>query len=249
MTAAPCSMTTLVDRHFAARIRPADEHALREHLPGCDTCRMRYDRRLLLAGVDPMVPGIETRLAVGLGLRPRRRRAGATVAMGTLAACLAGAAVVLLAVMARPTGERGFVARGAGDVALWVFRMDGDQATPVRDTIGPDTELAFAYQNGAGKRFLLVYGTDELGRVYWYHPAWTREADDPTAVAIEPGGLHELGEAVRHRLEGRHLVIHAVFTDEPLTVRQVEARLLQAKDGSLGLAGGIERTLQVEVVR
>src|SRR3712207_2020306 len=66
---APCDSTRLVDAHFGrGGLPPRRERALREHLPGCTTCRARYERHLLLAEVDRSIPGAQERLARGLGL-------------------------------------------------------------------------------------------------------------------------------------------------------------------------------------
>jgi hypothetical protein len=246
MTTAPCPMTMLVDRHFAARIRPQAERELRDHLPGCATCRTRYDRHLVFHRVDPRGRNSEARIAVGLGLEPPRRSAVVTLSLA--AAGVAAIATMMLFVL-RPSTEQGFSPRGPADTDFWVFHMEGNDASPVPDVIDPDTELAFAYKNGAKKRFLLIFGVDEGGRVYWYHPAWTSESESPTAVPIEPGGLHELPAAIRHRLVGHRLELHAVFLDEPLSVREAEVRLARSRDRSLALPDAIERTVWVEVRR
>jgi len=151
---------------------------------------------------------------------------------GKLAGCalvLALAACLLLFFRA-PEESDGFSARGvvtptAIDERVAIYRVPSGGA-PVRagDTIFQGDELAFAYENPEGKPYLMIFAVDERDRVYWFHPAWTDEAADPSAIAIEPGS-HELREAVRHRFEGSRIDIHAVFLDKPLTVRQMESQL------------------------
>jgi hypothetical protein len=110
-------------------------------------------------------------------------------------------------------------------------------------------ELAFAYENANAKRRLLVFGIDELGHVYWFHPAWTHESDDPVAIPIETdGGRHEIPEAIRHRFDGTHLEIRSVFVDDPVSVHQVEALLQKNPHGPLPIPGAVETSLALTVV-
>jgi hypothetical protein len=92
--AARCPFREAVDRHFAGRVRPEEEAALRAHLPGCPLCHARYERQLLVAQLarDPLA-GVD-RLAIGLGLSAGRTARvmgdGRWLAGGVmLAACLA----------------------------------------------------------------------------------------------------------------------------------------------------------------
>ena len=64
-------------------------------------------------------------------------------------------------------------------------------------------------------------------------------------IATGPG-LHELPAAVAHRLDGGKLVIHALFTDRPLTVADVEAAV--AAGGALPLPGTTDAQRAIEVV-
>ena len=68
-----CSKRCLVDRHFEGRILPAEERGLRKHLADCANCTKYYERRLLLARLEPEALKPKQRLARGLGFR---RRAG-----------------------------------------------------------------------------------------------------------------------------------------------------------------------------
>jgi len=225
-----CASRSLVDRHFAGTISPADERALRGHLETCATCRERYDRYLLLARLDRSVPSAEDRLARGLGLsRPRR-------AWRPLAVVALGFAVALLVFQLRSPDPQAYVARGGAavdpDQALYVYRIAaGGVPQPVLDgVIRTGDELAFAYRNRAGWPRVLVYGVDQGGRVYWYHPGWTDPAATPVAVPIEAGPeRHELPEAVAQPLPPGRLQIHAVFTDEAVDVRAIERGAVPAR--------------------
>jgi hypothetical protein len=218
-------MGAQVERHFAGRIRPSAERALREHLPQCRACRAAYERHALFAQLDPSMPSSGERMRVGLGLARRRPD---PVRIGTLAVCASAGLLLTALVMQRPT--EGFVARGPMPLAephLLVYRVSSDSPPALATAkMRARDELAFGYQNPTGKKRLLVFGVDEHRHVFWYHPSWTNADDHPVAVAIETGGsIHELTEAISHALDGDQLEIHAVFTDEALSVQDVERRL------------------------
>ena len=82
-------------------------------------------------------------------------------------------------------------------------------------------ELAFAYENSGGHRYLTVVGVDEHGHQYWFHPDPDRaEAAVPIASDSAP---RELPEAIRHRYDGRDLRIVGIFTHDPIAVDRVKA--------------------------
>jgi hypothetical protein len=222
MTTSACAQSGLVDLHFALRIEPAQEAELRRHLGGCDGCRDRYRRQLLLSQLDPRARSPEDRLARGLGLReaktPRR----------WLAILTAGAAVAAgLALW--PSADGAFTARGgaAAPSSVVVYRVSASGETrPAGAAIAPSDELAFAYRNPEGRKYLLVFAIDEHQHVYWYHPAWTDPAQDPQAVAIRrTTELVELPEAVAQKLDGQSLSLRMVLLDAPARVQDVERRL------------------------
>ncbi len=228
-----CPMRGHVDNHFARRLKPREEHSLREHLPGCGACKSIYERHLLLRRLDPKSSrGDQDRLGQGLGLvRPPLPVAPAAAALSVLA-------VLVLGVMAtRPdpfANTEGFTARGgaatASSEALRVYRVrPGLAAEAVGEAIRPGDELAFAYQNPRARKWLLIYGVDEHNHVYWFHPSWSDPDTNPLAVqAFEGMALHELPEAISHTFDGKRLVLHGVLSDERLSVKQAEA-LMQGR--------------------
>jgi hypothetical protein len=248
----------LVRQHFALETTPETEHELREHLADCAECSAFYQRHLLLASLDPDAPSAQDRLASGLGFAvpSKPQRSGWWVgAAGMVAA--AAAALLLMRAPGMPPSE--LVARGAGTAVsqVLVYRVEsGKSAAPVGSSIAKNDELAFAYVNGGGYRRLLIYGVDEHRHVYWYHPAWTSAADTPHAIAIEPGTtLRELPEAIAHDLDGHQLTIHAVFTNQDVSARDVE-RLVQkaaagdaaqAKSVSAALPGAVETQVNLSI--
>lgn len=231
-----CALHSLVDRHFTGRIRPQDERVMREHLPGCATCRERYERQLLLSRLDPRALDARTRLARGLGLDAREPLVPWSWGRWLVPVAVACLALFMVRVPWTSASDgTGFTARGGSGQAsperLVVYAVEPQgPAAPLGDTLRASQELAFAYRNPDAKRFLMVFARDAAGRVYWYYPSWTDAAQDPEAMPIsgrEAGddALHELPEAISHPLEPGPLTLHAVFLDAPLTVRQMEALL------------------------
>jgi hypothetical protein len=252
MTLHRCSTARDVDGHFARGLSVAHEVRLRRHLPGCAICHARYERWLAVAALDPRVPDARRRLAAGLGLRGRPRRA---VAAGALALAALGCFGLVLVRSQRRAGEGdALVARGAKDVpasSLVVYDLVSEGRPPTRlepgADIGERDELAFAYTNPGGWRRLLVFGVDDRHQMYWFHPAWTDPATNPSGVLIERGDLlRELSEAIRHELTGRELRIFALFTNrDDLRVREVEAAV--GADGQPHVDGCEVRAFTVRV--
>jgi hypothetical protein len=245
-----------ITAHFRGVIGPPQERAMREHLPRCSACRDHYDRYLRLARLDPRARSPEERIARGLGFSAGRRLwSGWRMAGLAVAGAVAAAVVVLPRVSQQPGpafGVRG--GAGAADAEVLVYRIPTPRSAPraAGDVIAPTDELAFAYRNPIGKRRLMIFGVDEHRHVYWYHPAWSHAAENPTGIEISTApGTHELPDAVTHPLDGEELSIHALFSDQALTVRQIEQAVAQrggASNRSLVVFPGavdVRRTLRV----
>jgi hypothetical protein len=250
-----CRLRAQVERHFRGTISPDGEHAMREHLPACSSCRQLYQRHLLLSELDPRALPSWERLALGLGLGPRRATPRSPAALLVLAGTAAAALFVLP--FLRPSrvddySSRGHVVESAAPASRVLVYEVPDHGRPARvaTTLRYDEELAFAYENGAGKHRLAIFGVDEHGHVFWFHPGWLVETDDPIAIPIESDGRrHELTEAVRHRFDGTHLEIRSVFLDEAISVREIEEMLKRTPSGPLPIAGAIQSSLSLELVR
>lgn len=222
-----CAHLRRVDDHFRARLAPADEQALRQHLPACTSCHARYERHLLLEQLHPQRPGAKPRLARALGLRPPRRLRLAWPFLGLTVAGAAAAVLLFLRLPDRPE----FAARGGAPPTLaaapevQIFRIaPGGRPEAVAGTVSAHDELGFSYRNPTDQRRLLLFARDAHDHFYWYRPAWTREDDDPVAPPTEDGPApHELGDVVAHHLDADRIVLFAVFTQAPLSVRTVEA--------------------------
>jgi hypothetical protein len=251
----------LIFAHFSLRIRPAGERRMRAHLPTCAACRKLYDQHLALAALDPDAASARDRLAVGLGLRrpvaPLWTRIGfATGAVGVVALALFLVNDPRDRTVAMD--ESRFVARG-GQVAeengFSVFHADarnGDALAPLSedDVVPASDELAFSYRNPAGKRYLLIFAVERAAgpsqppegpaRIRWYHPAWEDPSSNPAAIAVPQSAAPILlPEAIAHDFESGEARLFAVFVDQPLTVRQVEAAVTHDATGNpdLDLAG------------
>jgi hypothetical protein len=140
---------------------------------------------------------------------------------------------------------------------IFTGRRGSNTSEKAGDFVYAGDELAFAYRNPARKGRLLVFAVDEHGHVYWYHPGWSDAGQNPTAVPIsaEPG-LHELPAAVLHKFDGERIMIHALFTDRELSVRQIEAAVASAERGHspgasmpLAIPGAIDIVQPLRVVR
>ena len=231
-------VTRWIDDHFALRLSTAEEAALRTHLPGCASCRARYERHLLLARLDPRAPTPQQRLSRGLGLRlaaPRRLWGSPVLVAAALAAVML--VMVVRGRQAEHPAMDGFGARGNGTAEqafLWVYQVsDGTPPRLAGTRLAAGEDIAFAYANPAGKKYLSVFAVDEHGHVYWYYPAWPAGASPPLAMPATAGaGPHELPEAVRHDFDGHHLDMYALFADEPLDVQALERWVVPGTGGA-----------------
>lgn len=266
-----CIESALVDAHFEGRISPDRETRLRAHLSECASCTAYYERRVLLATLDPSALGVEERLAVGLGLGPSTEageterealvddpssgRASAKARLAALVAMVAAAAVLLLWILAGKRPDDGFASRG-GRVSnapfVRVFQSTkGGVPEPLVGPIRRTSELAFAYESTPDYDKLLIFGLDEHGHVYWYHPAWTDPAANPSAIPVATSaGSHPLEEAILHDLDGKTLEIHALFSRQSRNVHEIESMLggKRAPVGPLVLPSTIDVVSSVEVL-
>jgi hypothetical protein len=255
--------------HFAGRASPRREAAMRDHTLGCAACHGYYQRHLILARLDPTAPEAKSRIARGLGLTADRRPARRPAAVAAALLLVPAAAALLL--VARPEGTRlardaagpnAFVPRGGPTVtgqapALWIYRIGRDAAGGgdrrphiANGTMSARDELAFAYANPSGRRFVLIFAVDPHRHVHWFHPAWPPGAEHPNAVPAKPGpGPHELPEAIRHDFDHQDLIVHALFADRALEVETVEQAVRAAATWDAPPAGLDPDGIGVEMIR
>lgn len=233
-----------IDRHFEGTISPASERTMRAHLPACAACRGYYERWLLLSRLDPEALAPEERIGRGLGLRARPSIVPLRLVSAGTALVAAAASVFLWAHAHSDTA--GFTPRGGppreGVSRVFIYDVHpGRPAALAAETITSSDELAFAYENGAAKNRLMIFGVDEHRHVYWFYPAWVAQADDPVAIPIEhDGARHELPEAVRHHFDGARIEIRSLFLDAPVSVSEVEAMIRRDPAAPLPIPGVID---------
>ncbi|HVZ72838.1 MAG TPA: hypothetical protein VHJ20_10730 [Polyangia bacterium] len=241
-----------VAAHFAGRSTPAEDRKLFAHAKTCARCRDEYRTYALL---EAMEPGGDERARARLhrgvfesaAPAPRRRAVGAGLVLAF--GCLA-----LVASFGR--GPAAFRARGGGvqtiEPSLAIYRVPRDREDPT--ALAPDEtqragsvvhageSLAFSYTNpqAVSAGYLMVFGIDAAGRVYWYWPAWNDAALDPASLPIPASDAAiELPEAVRHPLVPGPLTIVGLFTPQPLHVREVETALAKGLPGLQAFEGHI----------
>lgn len=229
-----CPWSSVVDAHFKTKTSFTQEHELREHLLTCPTCKHRYQRYLLLERIDPGQPRAKERLEAGLGLAPRRLPM-APLAVAALVVALGG---LVFRFAGDRTSEAGYSARGSSlSASVFAFRLRDGQTEPLANTARVGDELAFSYVNPGGAKRLMIFAVDSAGQVFWFHPAWVDVHDNPVAVPIRTSTKPvELNEAVRQPFAQGPLTIRALFTDDALTVKQVEEALTNAKLEALNAA-------------
>jgi len=230
-----CDGERLVGDHFRGQASLNGERRLRTHLGSCAACRELYHRHLLLAAVDPggAVPR-KVRIGRGLGLMAKghgeRSRLRAWGRWAFPAAALAMGAVLIFG--RAPTRQAELMPRGQPlSSQLLVYEVPAyGRVHPVTSQMERDSSLAFAYANISHRRHLLVFAVDEQRRVYWYYPAWSDGRENPKAVPIgRDDVIHELPQAIFHRVGGPRLELFGVFCDEALSVRDMEASVARAE--------------------
>jgi hypothetical protein len=262
---APCPQRRLIDRHFSGRLGIGQENELRAHLPGCASCRDRYDRHLLYTELTGRGRSARDRIAQGLDFarKPERGWRAWPLSIATATAAAAMAVVMLQPAKRPPDGVKRqtqqstviahppeYAPRGGPpgtSAALQIYEVPRQGKAYLADgKISPRRELAFTYVNPRGYKKLLVFGIDDRGSVFWFYPEWTRASDNPEAVSIKPSMVpQELEAAIRHELRGHRLRVVGLFTDEALTVRDVEARV-RSGDLSFPKSERVESTLEIE---
>jgi hypothetical protein len=113
-------------------------------------------------------------------------------------------------------------------VSISIYRQDGPGHRSVVDQVATDDYLAFAYTNSskAELRYLILFGVDERGDIYWYYPAHEKRDENPCSISVRQ--THEetpLPDEVQHHLLPGQLKIWALFSKTPLCVSSIEQLL------------------------
>jgi hypothetical protein len=195
----------------------------------------------------PELEAIDLAARVGRAIRspapiPRRRT---PVWAGLLALGAAGAAAAIL--VGSPRHDE-FLARSAAAGSTDGERWAGVQAyrvgeaagapRPLGEQMAAGDALVFSYTNLGPRPFayLMIFAVDARGEVRWFQPAYETPGSDPPSIGVAAGQAEApLGEVVRHDFAPGPLVIYAVFSRQPLHVRQVEAVVGGARGAPAGL--------------
>lgn len=232
-----CPQIHFVEEYFDGKLSPLREHQWRKHLVQCEDCTKYYNWHLMIPALS--AADARDRMAKGLGLK--RSRGSSLRWSPALLTALGSVLIVVLAVAFWPasSGRNGWTTRGGEShdmpCELVIYRMHPKSAPEVvKEQIDADDELAFSYRNGRSRRWLMVFGVDDAGKIYWYYPAWTEAQSDPLAVEIsQDTAWHELPDAVSHSISSGNLFIYAVFSDIRLSVRQMEEKVFRLRPDSI----------------
>jgi hypothetical protein len=209
----------------------AQEEELDEVLGIIDSLRAADERT---AQID-LVAGVRARIGV-----QQRDRARVPVRPAFLA-CAFVTAVALIVSFAPVIGvDDGIRAKSAGGraspVSSWtgvqVYRQRSDKSVErIAQKISSADFLLFSYTHvrpGAEKGHLAIFAVASSGGVYWYYPSYTDPATNPPAIEVPHGAVdRELPEKVQHDFTAGPLAIYALFSAEPLRVRQIESAVAE----------------------
>ena len=128
--------------------------------------------------------------------------------------------------------------------------MSGTAAPlPIDATVGSRDGVLVSYTNLGPQPFdyLMIFAVDADKQVKWLYPAWERESEDPTGIAVRRGVADlELHTLITPSFAVGPLTVHALFTRRPLGVHQVEAQLALGP-GPLALAESAEQIISLNV--
>lgn len=134
-----------------------------------------------------------------------------------------------------------------------IYRVDaGGEATRLQDRFRASEGLVFSYTNLGPHPLdhLMVFAADSRGAVQWFYPGYDREGTNPESLAIKKGDADVLLPDVVHQDFAPGLVaIHALFSDGPLRVLDIEDRLRQQRDpmAPLSIHGAVDHVVTAEV--
>lgn len=263
--------------HLEGELSESETATLEQQLSGSSNARQQLEQmrniRAALSdfghefeGVD-LVPSIRARIREqrAMPVRPTesfferllRRPAAALFATG-----LATAAVCLCVARASHDRSAATFRAKAADQTLGAARWAGVQAYAVRagkseplaETLARSDGLLFSYTNlgDAPQRQLMIFAVDSRGGVHWFHPAYEHEGENPSSISIQANAAQvPLAELIRDDFPPGLLTIHALFSNRPLRVLDVEGWLKQNPRASLlnQVPGGVDEVLTTRVVQ
>jgi anti-sigma factor RsiW len=148
-------------------------------------------------------------------------------ALAALALAYVAGPLALDALEARDFREKSAIqtpsaSRWAG---IQAYRVRAGRAERLGADLSRGDELSFSYTNLGAEPFahLMIFGVDASGSVRWFYPAYEQPGTDPGSITIEKGVAQKaLAELIAHDFAAGPLTIHAVFSNQPLRVLEVE---------------------------
>jgi len=231
----------LIDELILDELEPSDWQRLRTHLPGCASCRARYDRvslaeRMLHGGPRALDTPSSTLLRrlegavvdlAAVRSPPAWQRALSWLApthrWATAAAAVAVVAVLIPFLLRAPAPSSGdFQVRGGASheraAGLRAFCIGDDGVTPrcVRAA-----QLRLTVSNGGKFQRVFLVGLDDEWAPKWYAP----RPPEQTSVAAPDGVDVPVGPAVRLGVnhDPGKVRIFALFSDAPVMAQEIEA--------------------------
>ncbi len=253
--------------YLLGEVTRSQAEEIEEHLSYCGICKKELGNLRETVGrigksFEPEdrdhLPEIRRRIEAGdEAYKPSRRRWPVVAASGAVLLALATAVFFLL----RP-GAQDDEFQVKSDITQ-IMEQDrwvgirafsaGESGAPAAlgDRLYKSDYLIFAYTNLGGEpyEYLMIFAVDEAGRVYWFHPAYSQEGEDPASIRISKGadGV-ELKEKIRHEFSGGRLWIYGLFTNQPLRVSAVENLVKGVSPGErIPAEGSGQQVLMTEV--
>jgi hypothetical protein len=112
--------------------------------------------------------------------------------------------------------------------------------------------LLFSYTNLGRDPLanLMIFGVDSRAGVHWFYPAYEREGSNPSSISIAKGAAQApLAELIQDEFSPGPLTIHALFSNRPLQVLEVEGWLKSDPYGKLAarVPNGVDQVLTTRV--
>lgn len=244
-------------------LSPSDTAEVEALLAESPTARRRLEcyQKIVdaLAKTEPALESLDLVTAVRQQMaqpappsRPRRAPGWVVYTAG-----LAAAAFAVLTVGLRHIGggdevrSKGVAASASQRWAgIRLYRVtDNKPPVPIDGVVRVQDSVLVEYTNLGPEPFdyLMVFAVDAQKQVAWLYPAWEQASEDPVSIMARKGVVgQELRSLIRPVWAVGPLTIHALFTRQPLHVREVEAMLAHTT-GLLPVADAAEQLISLTV--
>ena len=246
-----CPSKQQVSAYVAGTLTVGAASRMAVHLANCRRCHLRYDAAITITNALRLSPGEFTdetfltdtwaRIAsADSPMRPILTPPENGMVKWRRYLPVAAAALILVGVMlfcAIPSISQkspGYSAsRGTEphadrwvSVALFQRTFETTRYTRIVDRLVTGRPIAVAYEDRSSEPFpyLMVFGVDDTGRIYWLFPEYADVNENPLSIdARHDGGYISLPEEVTHDFHPGRVRFYGLFTRSPLDVRRIEA--------------------------